>query len=117
MEVYRIEHADKKCGPWCSSFMSETDYLDAIQDASRRLPVPEHDGISDPYQIENRRFAFPHRGMIRYFFDEEAIDALEDAGFVVRVYKIGDRHLQGHHQIIFDPTDAEIISEILLSDL
>ena len=55
--------------------------------------------------------------MIRYFFDGAAIDALEDAGFVVRIYKIGDRHLQGHHQIIFDANDAEVISEILLSSL
>jgi hypothetical protein len=117
MEVYRVEHDEKKCGPWCSSFMGEMDYLDAIQDAARRLPTPEYDGIDDPWQFKNRRFAFPIRWMIRYFFDETAIDALQDAGFVVRVYKIGDHHLQGHHQIIFDPTEAEVISEILLSNL
>jgi hypothetical protein len=117
MEVYRIEHAELKCGPWCSSFMGELDYFDAIENASRRLPTPECDGIDNPWQIKNQRFAFPHRGMIRYFFDGAAIEALEDAGFVVRVYKIGDHHLQGYHQIIFDPTEAEVISEILLSSL
>ena len=117
MEVYRIEHAELKCGPWSPSFMGEMDYFEAIQHAAIRLPTPENDGIDDPWQINNQRFAFPIRWMIRYFFDDAAIDALQDAGFVVRVYKIGDRHLQGEHQIIFDPTEAEVISEILLSNL
>jgi hypothetical protein len=93
------------------------DYIDAIYDAGNRLPAPEDDGIDDPWQFKNRRFAFPTPGMIRYFFDGDAIEALEEAGFVVRVYKIGDHHLQGGHQIIFDPTEAEVISEILLSNL
>jgi hypothetical protein len=118
MEVYRIEHTKKGCGPWCTSMLGWDDaFMDAVGEAGRELPCPEEDGIPEYWEITNPRFAFPNPELITYFFDAYALEMLEARGFVVRVYKIGDRHLQGEHQIVFDVTDAEIISEILLSDL
>lgn len=115
---YRVEHAKKRCGPWCSDRLGwDDDYFNAIREAGEKLPVPEDDGIPNCWDIPNPRYAFPNPELIPYFFNPYALEMLKARGFVVRVYKIGDRHLQGEHQIVFDVTDAEIISEILLSDL
>ncbi len=106
--VYRIEHKDRGCGPYCSTRLGPEGFVVGGEERGNR-PIPRTRGR---WTLPDHRFAFPTKQAIKKWFDNSyEIKAMYAAGFRIRVYDVPPEGIliDEPEQVAFCPNVAKRI--------